>query len=82
MLKWICNISRAYEEHKRNLKDLNKEELLDLKRILSMCDGIIKPGSYYFFPFQKEIYKYTLIIINSKKRIQKIYIPIKRLLKR
>lgn len=54
------NNDNYYEEHKRNLKDLNKEELVDLKRILSMCDGIIKPGSYYFFPFQKEIYKYTL----------------------
>lgn len=54
------NIDNFYRKDKINLKSLTKEELIDLKEALSICDGIIKPGSYFFFPFQTEICKYAL----------------------
>ncbi len=42
------------------LNNPSKEDLIALRRVLNMCNGIIRPGGYYFFPFQIETYKYTL----------------------
>lgn len=49
-----------YIKNKNLLNNLSKEELIKLRTVLGMCDGIIKPGSYHFFPFQIDTYKYVL----------------------
>ena len=54
------NVDEFHKSDKSNLKKPTIEELEKLKNVLRMCDGIIKPGSYFFFPYQEEIYKYSL----------------------
>ena len=54
------NIDKFYRNDKVNLQSLTKDELIDLKTALNICNGIIKPGSYFFFPFQDETCKYIL----------------------
>lgn len=54
------NLDDFYRKDKINLNTLSKEELIKLRELLRICDGIIKPGSYYFFTFQEEAYKYIL----------------------
>jgi len=54
------NVDDFYNKDKRLLNELDKESLIKLRNVLNMCDGIIKPGSYHFYPFQIESYRYTL----------------------
>ena len=43
------NVDEFHKSDKSNLKKPTIEELEKLKNVLRMCDGIIKPGSYFFF---------------------------------
>lgn len=49
-----------YNKKYDRLNKLSKEELLDLKAVLNMCSGIIKPGGFSIQQYHKEAYKYTI----------------------
>lgn len=44
----------------KEIEKLTIEEKEDLKTILKLCDGILIPGSYKLFEYDKFIYQYTL----------------------
>ena len=51
------------EYEKSRPKDMDRltiDEKEDLKRVIDMCDGIVIPGTYKLYEYDKFIYKYAL----------------------
>ena len=51
-----CNY---FDKEERN-RECTIENLNDLKRIIKMCDGFIKPGGYKILDYHKYIYNYCV----------------------
>lgn len=44
----------------KDVDRLTKGEKLDLEKIINLCDGIVMPGSYKLFEYDRYIYEYSL----------------------
>lgn len=57
----LPNQDLDYEPSKpKDINRLTNEEKEDLKRIIDLCDGIVMPGTYKLFEYDKFIYEYSL----------------------
>ena len=53
----VCDFQHTYLA---DMPELTKEEKKDLDDVLSFCSGIIKPGTFKAYEFDKYIHSYTL----------------------
>lgn len=44
----------------KDIEVLSQQQKLDLKQIIDMCDGILIPGTYRLYEYDKFIYEYAL----------------------
>jgi len=57
----LPNQDIEYEKtHSNDIETLNYQQKEDLKKIIDICDGILIPGTYRLYEYDKFIYEYSL----------------------